>query len=150
MTPMSTVFRLLALLTLVLIAAPASAELSVLEQADVKRLVESSQKLRTGERYLVESLTCCSTPEARPTLANALEAFRKAQIEHWRALAFLLHTGLENPTPLPVFTNEQWRTQAWFHLDRYNTQLDVIASALTSARAHHVSNAAYQDNLKRA
>lgn len=146
------IHRLVILVTLLCLGAPAgaSAALTAAENADVKSLISSSLQLRTAERYLMASIACCSTPEARATLATALERFRAAQIEHWRALAFFLHAGTENPTPLPAFTDAEWHTKAWFHTARYKLRLTELAVDLTTAQAHHVDNAAYQDNLRRA
>lgn len=143
---MRGVLLLLALLT----PSIAAAELIDAERADLKRLIESSKALRSGENYLAESIRCCSTPAAQPALATALAHFHFAQIEHWRALAFLLHTGTENPTPRPEFTPEEWHRKAWFHLDRYRGALKQIQTTLTAAQSHHVDNATYQDNLRRA
>ncbi len=129
---------------------PAAAELTDAEKAGIKNLVESSRNLRNGERYLIRSIGCCSTLEARPALHAALYLFYRTQTEHWHVLAHLLHVGPDNPTPKPEWTDAEWRASAWFYLDRYRWQLGAIQTALTNAKAYHVDNAVYQDNLRRA
>ena len=141
-----------ALCALLLLCSPAAlrAELTEAERADVKLLIESAQDLRMGERYLTTAIMCCSTPEARPALATALDLFQDLQIEHWRALAFLLHTGTDNEPAKPTFTPLSWHTQAWFHIDRYTQRLSWLQSALTAAKAFHPRDTIYQDSLRRA
>jgi len=120
------------------------------ERADIKRLIESSQALRTAERHLADAIKCCSTPATRPALATALSRFHTTQVDHWRALAFLLHTGTENPAPRPELPPKEWHSRAWFHIDRYKNGMKEIQNALTAAQGIKVENAAYQENLRRA
>ena len=141
---------LLAMVLLLCTPALVRADLTSEERADIKSLIESSKALRMGERYLAGAIKCCSTPEARPALANALSRFRDAQVEHFRALGYLLHTGTENQTPKPNRTWDQWHTSAWFYLDRYALRLEDIQDDLAAARAFHTTNATYQDYVKRA
>ena len=131
-------------------ATPVNAELTAAERADIKAFINSSAALRTGERYLAASIQCCSTSDARPALAKALDLFYDAQVDHWRALGFFLHTGTENPTPKPVLSAKSWHDNAWNHVDLYVAHLGEIESALTQAQAFHKTNATYQDNLRRA
>jgi len=137
---------------LLLLCSPAvvRADLTSAERADIKDLIESMRALRAGERYLTASIACCSTPEARPALATALARFQAAQIAHWQALGNFLHTGTENPTPLPNLSPLAWYTSAWFYLNRYETHLVEIQADLKAAQAFNKANAAYQDNLRRA
>jgi hypothetical protein len=137
---------------LLMLCSPAvvRAELTVDERADIKDLIESMKALRAGERYLTAAIVCCSTPDARPALATALGRFHTAQIAHWLALGNFLHTGTENPTPKPTLSTLAWHTTAWFYLNRYEIHLVEIQADLKAAQAFHKTNAAYQDNLRRA
>jgi hypothetical protein len=126
------------------------AELTTAERADIKNLVDSSKALRTGERYLTAAMAVSTTSTARPALANALDRFNSAQIDHWRALAFFLHAGTENPTPKPTLSSTQWYTSAWFHLDAYVAELAALEADLDIAQAFNATNASYQDNIRRA
>ena len=128
----------------------ASAELSDAERGDIKDLIESGKSLRAGERYLADAIACCSTAEARPVLARALARFQAAQIDHWQALANLLHTGTENPTPKPELSPLEWYASAWFYLNRYESQLVQIQADLTAAKKFNKHNSRYQDDLRRA
>ena len=141
--------RGLVVLGLVLCAPGVSmADLNGAERNDVRNLVESARALRNGERYLIEVLHCCS-PEARPILATLLARFHGAQIDHWRALAFLLHTGTEASTSKPTMTDQQWLSSAWFHIARYRDRLTDITEGLNEAQEFYQDNAGYQDVIRR-
>jgi hypothetical protein len=141
--------RGLVVLALVLCAPGVSkAELTWAERNDVRNLIESARALRNGERYLIEAIKCCSA-EARPVLATVLGRFYGAQIDHWRALAFILHTGTEAPVSKPAFTDAEWLSQAWFHIDRYRDRLDDITDGLNDAEALYEDHAGYQDTIRR-
>ena len=141
--------RGLVVLALVLCAPGVStAELTAAERNDVRDLIESARALRSGERYLIEAIKCCSA-EARSVLATVLGRFHGAQIDHWRALAFLLHTGTEAPTSKPTMTDEQWLASAWFHIDRYRDRLKDIADGLNDAQDVYRDLAWYQDLIRR-
>src|SRR5687767_8490330 len=97
-----------------LIGSPAGvkAELTDAERDDIKTLIDSATALRSGERYLVAAIACCSTSTARPALAKALARFQSAQVEHSQALANFLHTGTEDATPKPTHSSLEWHTSA--------------------------------------
>ena len=130
--------------------AIASAELSDAERGDIRDLIESGKSLRAGERYLADAIACCSTADNRPALARALARFQAAQIDHWKALANLLHTGTENPTPRPELSTLEWYATAWFYLNRYESQLVEIQADLTAAKKFQRRNSRYQDDVRRA
>ena len=93
---------------------------------------------------------CCTTSATRAVLADLLNSFQDAQIEHWRAIAFFLHTGTENQSALPVRTDQEWYTTAWFHVNRYSSKLLDIKDDLTYAKSFNTTNTVYQDYLWRA
>ena len=141
---------LCAVLLALLSPAIASAELSDAERGDIKDLIESAKSLRAGERYLADAIAGGSTAEARPALARALARFQAAQIDHWQALAHLLHIGTENPTPKPEFSPLEWYASAWFYLNRYESQLVQIQADLSAAKTFNTQNSRYQDSVRRA
>lgn len=149
MTSHATALGLL-LAAVLALAAPAHAILTDLETADLKRLVESSQALRTGERYLANAIHGGTTSASRPALHTALAAFHGVQQEHRRALSFFLHIGIDAAPSKPNKTPAQWHTGAWFYLDRYRAGLGGVQKALTQAKVHTPADAAYQDSLRRA
>ena len=130
-------------------APPRWVQLKDAEIADLARLTDSMTFLRRSQAFVLDNLIIAS-PEAGPVYVQLLTAFQAAQIEHWQFRAYLGKGGTENPSPKPTMTHEQWRAAAEFHRPRYRRALDMIAVLIDRAKDHHVDQAAYQDNLRRA
>ena len=141
----------LALALTVATTTPAQAALSQAEQEDVRRLVQSVWDTRAAMNAVKRAVTRgCLTEETRPALHAILTSLHAAQVQHWQALATLLHTSNEQPTGRPELSPAGWHKRAWYYNDRYVTALDATDAKIRLARRACSDNAEYQDDLRKA
>ena len=144
--------RLAIALVMVLTAATAAqAALTEAEQQDIRRLVSSVWDTRRAMAHVKGAVTRgCLTEESRGALYAALNSLHAAQFQHWQAVATLLHTSNDQPTPRPDLTPEQWHKRGWHYTTRYIAALDAAETRIRAARRHCDDNTDYQADLRAA